>query len=800
MLDRLSQDLRYALRQLRNNPGFTVVTILVLALGIGANAAVFSVINAVLLRPLPFPDPGRLVQIWETNASRGRVQDTVSPYNFVDWRKQSSSMAEMAVYEYESLALTTRGAPERKDVALVSSSFFRIFQTEPQLGRTFSPEDDRPGSRSVVISYQAWRRHFNSDPNIVGRPITLDGEPFTIIGVMPVGFRFPALGTDLWGTPAFDLKSTGRGSHYLYGVGRLRPGVTLAQAQAEISTIAHRLEQQYPDTNHGGGVMLVPLQEEMVGSFRRALFLLWGAVTLVLLIGCANVAHLLLARSVSRQKEFAIRSALGAGRARLIGQLLSESTILAAAGGLLGIALSPLGIQLLMAGGGRIVPHTEAIHVDGHVIAFTSVACLLTAVIFGLLPALRASQVDLAAAVKQSGWDAPSGASYRLRSVLVVSELALSVMLLIGAGLLMKSFWQLRRVDPGFNAANVLGMRISVPESHYAGFRERAVLYQEMLDRIQALPGVECAAATNDLPFSGSRTSTSFDIDGLPPVPGESRDSDYRTVSSAYFSVMRIPLLQGRAFTEADNRRETPRVAIINDALVRRYWRRANPVGQRLTMNGDIYEVVGVVGNVKHDNLAANGVGEIYVPQYQGSTPPWTFLAIRSPTSLASLIPAIRNALREVAPAEPVYNIRTMQDRLSNSIAPQRLNALALAVFASFALLLATIGIYGVVAFAVEQRSREMGIRLAIGARPVDVLRLVVKQGLTLGLLGVAIGVGGALAMSRIIASLLYGTGAGDPFTYLVVSVTFLVLATVASYVPARRAARLDPGVALRWE
>jgi putative ABC transport system permease protein len=802
MLDRLFQDLRYAFRQLRSNPGFTVVTILVLALGIGANAAVFSVINAVLLRPLPFPDSGQLVQIWESNSSRGEIQETVSPWNFVDWQKQSTTLAQMAVHEYESLALATSGAPQRMDAALVSSGFFQVFQVAPQLGRTFLPEDDHPGSHSVVLSHKGWTSYFNSDPHIVGKAITLDGEPFTVIGVMPATFRFPALGTDLWATPAFDLKSRSRGTHYLFAVGRMRPGVALGQAQAEMSAIAHRLERQYPDTNQGTGVKLVPLQEEMVGSFRRGLLLLWGAVTLVLLIACANVAHLLLARSTARQKEFAIRTALGAGSPRLIQQLLTESGILGATGGLLGLALSPLAIHLLTAAGGHghIVPRTEGIRIDENVIAFTVVASLLTAVLFGLLPAFRSSRVDVVRAMKQSGWETSLGGSYRLRSVLVVSELALSVMLLIGAGLLIKSLWQLERVDPGFSPANVLGMRVSVPKSQYPGSRERAVLYQQMVDRIRAVPGVEDAAAINDLPFSGSRTTTSFDIDGLPAAPGESRDSDRRVVTSGYFNVMRIHLLKGRSFTDADNRRESPRVAIINEALLRLYWRNANPLGQRVVIDGQHYEIVGVVGNVKHDNLAAAGTGEIYVPQYQGGTPPWTFLAIRSHAGLGSLIPGVRNALREVAPGEPVYDTRNMEQRLAGSIAPQQFNAIALAVFASFALVLAAIGIYGVVAFATERRAHEMGIRMAVGAQPGDVLRLVVGQGLRLGFVGVVIGVAGALAISRIIAGMLYDTGTGDPITYLAVSVIFLGIAIVASYLPARRAARLDPMAALRWE
>ena len=801
-LDRFSDDLRYAFRQLRRNPGFTMVTILVLALGIGANAAVFSVINGVLLRPLPFPDSGQLVQIWESNPSRGAVQEPISPWNFVDWQKRSTTLAELAVYEYESLALTRRELPERMDAALVSSGFFRVFHVAPQLGRSFSPDDDRPGSHSVVLSYKGWTSHFNSDPRIVGKSVTLDGEAFTVIGVMPPAFRFPALGTDLWATPAFDLKSNSRGDHYLSAAGRMRAGVALGQAQAEMSAIAHQLEQQYPGTNQGSAVKLVPLQEEMVGSFRRGLLLLWGAVVLVLLIACANVAHLLLARSAVRQREFAIRTALGAGSPRLIQQLLTESAILAAMGGLLGLALSPLGIHLLMAGGGHghIVPRTEGIRIDGNVIAFTAAASLITAVLFGMFPAFRSSRVDVVTAMKQSAWEGSVGGSYRLRSVLVVSELALSVMLLIGAGLLIKSLWLLEQVDPGFNAANVLGMRVSVPRAQYPNSRERAVLYQEMVDRIRAIPGVEDAAAINDLPFSGSRTTTSFDIDGLPAAPGESRDSDRRVVTGGYFNVMRIGLLKGRSFSDADNRRESPRVAIINESLLRRYWRNANPLGQHLRIDGQHYEIIGVVGNVKHDNLAGAGTGEIYVPQYQGSTPPWSSFAIRSRMGLGSLIPAVRNALREVAPTEPVYDTRTMEQRLAGSIAPQQFNAIALAVFASFALVLAAIGIYGVVAFAVERRFHEIGIRMAVGAQPGDVLRLIVGQGLRLGLVGVLIGVGGALGVSRIIASLLFNTSTGDPITYVSVSAIFLGIVTVASYLPARRAARCDPMAALRWE
>ncbi|MGI8745278.1 MAG: ADOP family duplicated permease [Bryobacteraceae bacterium] len=801
-VEQLVQDLRYALRQLRNSPAFTGIAILVLAFGLGANVSLFTVINAVLLRPLPFPNPRDLVQIWEANPSRGELQDVISPYNFVDWQRQSGTMEGMAVYEYESFALVTGTAPQRMPGVLASSRFFDVFGIKPMLGRTFSADDDRPESHSVVLSYAAWQRRFNGDSDIAGKPITLNGEPFTVIGVMPAGFQFPGVNTEIWSTPAYDLKTRNRRSHYLFGIGRIKRGVTLGQAQAEMTTIARRLEQQYPDSNRGSTVNLVPLQEQMVGSFRPALLMLWGAVGLVLLIGCANIAHLLLARSVSRQREFAIRAALGAGRSRLIRQLLTESVILAAVGGLIGLALSIGGIRLLMAGGARFAPRIEGVHIDGHVLAFTSVVSLLTAILFGLLPAFRASRIDLATSAKQSGWSAPSGGSYRLRSMLVVSELALSVMLLMGAGLLIQSLWRLKNVNTGFAAGNVMAMRISLPESQYKTSILRAAEYQRMIERIEALPGVTGAAATNDLPFSGSRTGTSFDIEGIPLSPGESRPSDYRTVSSEYFRVMQIPLIKGRVFTEADNGRDTPRVAIINEALRHRYWPHADPLGQRLIVKDQDkpYEIVGVVGNVKHDNLAAAYAPEIYVTQYQGHTPSWTFLAIRSRTALESLIPAVRDVVREVAPAEPLYDLRTMQERVAASIAPQRFATLVLATFAVFALLLATIGIYGVVAFSVEQRRHEVGVRMALGARPGDVLRLVVRQGLLLGLVGIASGGVGSLAIERVLSSMLFGTRASDPGTFAAVSVVFVAITSLASYVPARRAALLDPMVALKYE
>lgn len=796
----LAQDLRYALRQFRNNPGFASIAVLVLACGLGANASLFTVINAVLLRPLPFPNPGDLVQIWEANPSRGELQNVISPYNFVDWQNQSGTIAEMAVYKYESFSLITRTAPERMPGVLASSRLFDVLGVKPMLGRTFSADDDRPESHFVVLSYGAWQHRFHADPDITGKPITLNGEPFTVIGVMPAGFQFPGANIELWGTPAYDLKTRNRRSHYLFGVGRINRGITLGRAQAELTVIARHLEQQYPESNRGSTVSLVPLQEQMVGRFRPAQLMLWGAVAVVLLIACANIAHLLLARSASRQREFAIRAALGAGRSRLIRQLLTESAILASVGGLIGLVFSIGGIRVLMAGGARFAPRMEGMHIDGHVLAFTSVVSLLTAILFGLLPAFRASQIDLATSAKRSGWGTPSGGSYRLRGALVVSEIALSTMLLIGAGLLIESLWRLENVDTGFAPENVMAMRISLAESQYKTCIQRATQYHRMIERIEALPGVTGAAATNGLPFSGSRTSTSFDIEGIPPSRGESRDSDYRTVSSEYFRVMQIPLIKGRAFAEADNRREMPGVAVINEVLLHRYWPHTEPLGQKLILNGKRYEIVGVVGNVKHDNLAAAYEPEIYVTQYQGHTPSWTFLAIRSHTALASLIPAVRDAVRDVAPAEPLYDLRTMQERVAASVAPQRFTTLVLATFAAFALLLASIGIYGVVAFSVEQRRHEVGVRMALGARPGDVLHLVVRQGLLLGVAGIVLGGVGSLAIQRVLSSMLYGTRANDPGVVLIVSVVLAAITSLASYIPARRAARLDPMVALRHE
>lgn len=801
-LERLWQDARYAFRLLARDRAFTAIVVIVLALGIGANAAIFSVVNTVLLRPLPYSDSDRLVQIWENKISQGTRQGPVSPYNFLDWEKQSRSFRNMAAYQYESFALTTRGAPERMPGLLVSGDFFKVFDATPLLGRTFRANEDRPGNQAVVLSYDAWHQRFNADPNIIGKAITLNEQPYSVIGVMPADFQFPTAGTEVWMTPAFDLKARSRGDHFLFAVGQLNAGVTLSQAQAEVATIAHRLEKQFPGTNRSSGVVLVSLQEQMVGGFKTGLLVLWSAVTLVLLIACANVAHLLLARSVSRQKEIAIRASLGAGRARVIRQLLTESMLLSLIAGMLGLAIGVAGIHLLSAGGLKAVPRTHGIHMDGAVFAFTVVISVLTGIIFGIVPAFNASKLNLAVSLKQTGWGTSlNESSYRLRSVLVVSELALAVVLLIGSGLLIKSFWLLQNVDPGFRAQNRLTMRLGVPEAKYPGFLELAQLYQRVIDRVAALPGVESVGATNDLPFAGSRTGTSFYVEGRPPAHDEdSPVADYRTVSPDYLTTFAIPLIKGRTFTARDNQQEAP-VAIINQALAHKYWPHDNPIGRRLMGLGDRpVEIVGVIGDVKHDNLAAVDAPEIYVPQLQGHTPPWTFLVIHSHLPVQSLITAVRGAVRDVDPDDPLFSLQTMEERLSASIAPQQFNTLMLGVFAGFALVLAALGIYGVIAYAVTERTHEIGVRMALGAQRNDVLRLVVTQGLRLTVAGVMLGLAGALALSRVLSGMLYATRPTDPATFAIVTSVLLLVAIMASYVPARRATRVDPMVALRDE
>jgi putative ABC transport system permease protein len=796
----LWQDVRFGLRQLRKNPGFTAVAVITLALGIGANTAIFSVINAVLLRPLPFPHADRLVQIWETDPQRGVDRGVVSPYNFRDWQSQNHDFAAMAAYGYDHFSLTSGESPFGLRGLRVSADFFRVFGVRPLWGRDFLANEDQPGAGHVaILSFTAWQNYFGRDPRIVGRKSTLDGEAYTVIGVMPSGFGVPGSGTEIWITPAFDLKNLSRSSHGLFAIGRLKPGITLAAARSEANTIARRLAQQYPDTNGHSGIVLIPLQEEIVGNTRSALLVLWGAVGLVLLIACANVASLLLSRGVARSKEFAVRSALGASRSRLAAQLLIESILLAAAGGALGLAFANWGIGAIVRT--AAIPRAQGVTLDARVLGFTGLLSILTGIVFGLAPAFASSSTDLNFALKKTLGSINAGVGgVRLRGGLVAGEIALSLVLLVSAGLLIKSLWLLGRVNPGFNPKSVLGVRLSLPESKYPNGLERAAVFKRVIERLAAVPGVESAGGVNDLPFSGSRTTSSFDIEGVPPSStAEVRQADRRDISPDYFKAMGIPLLKGRRFTDGDNA-DAPPVAIINEDLARKYWPGRDPIGQKLNLYEKDWEIVGVVGDVKLLDLAKENTPEMYLPCAQSGSPPWMFFAIQSRLGVSSLIASVRNAVREVVPDEPLYDVRTMEERVEASTAPRRLNAWLLGIFAALALVLSAVGTYGVIAYSVAQRTHEFGIRMALGAERGDVLKLVLGQGIALTLLGVSVGLAGAAGLTRYLSSLLYGVRPNDALTFATVGLLLTTVALLASYIPARRATKVDPMVALRYE
>jgi putative ABC transport system permease protein len=798
-METLFHDFRFALRLLRKSPGFAVAAVLTLALGMSANTVMFSVLNTVLLRPLPYPNPDRLVQIWETDARRGDMHGPVSPYNFVDWRNQSQTFEQMATYEYSSMVLTGQKDPARLGVLFVTASFFDVLKVPPLKGRTFLPDEDQPGKpRAAVLSYGAWRRYFDSDPEIVGKSVLLDDQAYSIVGVMPASFGFPQDGIEIWCLPGFDLKlQKGRGSHGLFAFGRLKPGVNLQHAQTEIDTIADRLAATYHQP--GDGVLLVSLQDEIVGNARRSLLVLWLAVIAVLLIACANVAGLLMARAVARQKEVAIRSALGGSRARLIRQFLTESVLLSTLGGILGIALSYSAGRLVVAASHGAVPRLHSLHIDGWVLAFTAIACLATGIAFGLAPAFSALRIDLNSSLKESGTAAQMTDRLHLRSLFVVAEIALAMVLLIAGGLLAKTLWRLQHVDTGFKPENILAFRFTVPRAKVPDDAKRGVMYERIAERLAALPGVESVGATNDLPFGGSRSGSSFDIENRPPDPNMVLHAGYRTVSPGYFYTMRIRLLQGREFSLHDNR-DSVFVAVVNQAFAKKFFANEDPLRHRLKSHDRLYEIVGVVGDVKHDDLGAPTSPELYLCYLQADLPPWTYFAVRSRTEPTALTGSIRNAMKEIAPDEPINSVYSMTRLLENWMSPQKFSSLLLAIFAGLALVLAAIGIYGVIAYSVVQRTREIGIRMALGADRANVLRLILRQGARIGMLGLVIGAAAAYLSTRALSSMLYGVDPHDPLIFAGIATSLFVVVVLASYLPARKATRVDPLIALRYE
>jgi len=787
----LWQDIRYGFRMLVRNPGFTFVVVLILALGIGANTAIFSVVNGVLLRPLPYGNPDRLVMVWGASPQKGWYHNPVSFPNFTDWRDQNRVFEDIAACRPNPFSFTGGGGVQQIAGEEVSCSLFQVLGVQAALGRTFLPEEEDP--HIVILSHGFWQRSFGSDPNIVGQSITLNGSPFTVIGIMPPDFWFPVFWSikadQLWVPLDLEPNERGRGNNCLVLVGRLKSDVTLRQAQTEMNTIARRLEQEYPNTNTGWTANLVRAHQQVVGNIRPALLVLLGAVGLVLLITCANVANLLLARAEARQKEVAIRRAVGASRLRLVRQLLTENVLLSALGGTLGALLAVWSIEPMLALIPGTVPRLDEIAIDLFVFGFTVTTSLLTGLLFGVAPALQVSGINVNQFLKEGTMTSTEGVQrHRLRRVLVISEVAVSLTLLIGAGLMVKSFLRLRSVDPGFNPQNLLIARVSLPRPNL----------QQFIERIEALPDVRSVGAVNRLPvYKGSQT-LSFTIEGRPSAaPGQDPSANFHVASCNYFHTMSIPVLMGRRFTQRDIE-ETPPVVVVNQTFARRHFPEDEPIGKRLSIGGTSHEIVGVIGDVKHGGLAGQVDPEIYWPFLQKSGGDM-FVVVRTVSDPVKLASVLRNEIKKLR-GKPIPYITTMERMLAATTLEPRFNMLLLGIFASAAVLLAAMGIYGVMSYAVTQRTHEIGIRMALGAQTRDVLQMVVKQGLSLALIGVAVGLGAALALSRVISSLLYEVSPTDPLTFVCVSLFFTGVALLASYIPARRAARIDPMVALRYE
>jgi putative ABC transport system permease protein len=799
----LLQDLRYGLRRLSRSPGFTLVAVGALALGIGANTAIFSVVNAVLLRPLPYPEPEQLVQVYESRPRQNMTRVDVSPNEFLAWADEGGSFRQLAAVDFASFNLTGRGEPERVSGALVTASYFPLFGVRPAHGRAFLPEEDQPGRDNVVVlGHELWQQSFGADPAVVGRAVNLDGTACTVVGVMPQGFRLPQ-NAKLARPVAFTAQDRTRaGSHFLTVYGRLKPGVTGELAAAELAAVAGRLEQTFAQTNVGHQVMLAPLHEELVGDVRPALLLLLGAVGLVLLIACANLANLLLARAAARRKEVAVRAALGASRWRIVRQLLAESVLLSGAGGAAGLLLAVWGVDLLVGLDPAGVQRVGAVSLDAGVFAFTAALSLLTGLLFGLAPALQASKTDFVETLKEGGRSSGGGpARSRLRSALVVAEVALTVVLLVSAGLLTKSFRRLLDVDPGLDPRGVLTLDLSLPDTKYAESHQVAAFYRQLLESVAALPGVEAAGAVSVLPLAGSDNSNFVQIEGRPPLPaGQALRAGRRNVSADYFKALRIPLKGGRGFADADSA-EAPRVAVINEAMARAFFAGEDPLGKRLRTgdNNPWVTVVGVVGDVRHRGLDVDVRPEMFFHAAQTPSREMT-LVVRAAGDPLALVGAARERVLAVDRDQPVGNVKTMETWLAESLASRRFAVLLLGLFALVAAALAAVGLYGVVSYTVAQRTHELGLRLALGARPRDVLRLVIRQGMSMTLVGAVVGLVAALAFARLMSGLLFGVAAHDPATFVGVPVLLLAVALLACYVPARRATKVDPMVALRHE
>ena len=803
-------DLRYGARMLAKSPGFTGVAVIALALGIGANTAIFSVVNAVLIRPLAYRDADKLVIVWEK--SRKNDQNVVNPANFMDWSEQNNVFTEMAATVDQNAVMLGDGEPEEVPSQFATTNLFSLLGVEAILGRTFSPDDGKPDQpRVVILSNGLWQRRFGGDPKIIGRKLNINRAEAVVIGVMPAGFKWhirkgsiTAKTAELWSPRVITNEMRTRHGRFMTVAARIKPGVTLEQAQTEMNVIGARLEQQYNDFNANWGVNVVPLRTQFTGELRAALLVLLGAVGFVLLIACVNVANLLLARAAARQKEIAVRAAIGASRGRILRQLLTESVLLAAIGGAAGLLLALWGTDLLVSLSPRELADLQQVKISAPVLGFTLAVSLLTGIIFGMAPAFEATRLNLHESLKEGGKNFGGGTrSHRLRSAFVITEIALALVLLVGAGLLVRSFSRLQSVDPGFNAKNVLTMRISLPVRKYDSDRKRIDFFRQAVEGMKALPGIEAAGATNFLPFAGPHAGTLVEIEGRPKLPpGQELETGSCVTDANYFEAMQIPLKRGRLFTEQEAT-EMRHVVVINEAFALKNFPGEDPLGKRVTiyMKDDNVptEIIGIVGDNKHMGLDSEVEPMSYWPHPELAFPFMT-LVIRTHGDPSSIAPTARNVIQTLDGEQPVADVRTMEGLLADSVARARFNTLLLTVFAVVALILAAVGIYGVMSYAVTQRTHEIGIRMALGAQTSHVLALVVRQGMIMAVTGVTIGLVAAFALTRILASLLYGVSATDPQTFLVIALLLASIALLACYLPARRATKVDPMVALRYE
>jgi putative ABC transport system permease protein len=800
-------DLRYALRMLAKSPAFTLIAVLTLGLAIGANTAIFSVVNAVLLRPLPYPHSEQLVRVFGKQPQLDLAPN--SPANFLEWREENQVFERIGTYVGKGFNLLGGDKPERVIGARVSADVLPLLGVQPALGRFFANDEDQEGRAQVVIlSHDFWRSRFAGDPNMLRQTITLNDKPYTVVGVMPAGFAFPTTRTQVWVPMAFSAaERQTRDTNYIDVIARLKPGVALDQARANMVAVARSQAERYPRTNFGVGVTVVSLQEHIVGDVRPMLVVLLGAVAFVLLIACANVANLLLARAAARQREMAIRGALGASRSRVVRLLLTESVLLAVVGGAVGLLLAIWSLDLLVSLKPANLPRLAEIGVNRTVFLFTLAVSVVTGLLFGVAPALQVSKMDLNEGLKESsrgGTDSPR--RHRMRALLVVSEVALSLVLLVGAGLMIRSFSRLLAVDPGFKADHVLTAFVSLPASKYPKREEQTAFFDRLLERLRNVSGVSAAGLVTDIPLYGG-SSTGFDVEGRPPAaPGQRAMTDYRLTSPDYFAAMGMKLVKGRAFSRYDN--ETgPGVVIINETLAAHFFAGEDPIGKRLDLSGDpkdLREIVGVVADVRNYGVDAEVKPEVYVPflqsapEYLSGVVSALTIVVRSAIEPASLGAALREQVQALDKDQPVSEIKTMEWYLADSMAQRRFNMFLLGAFAGLALVLAAVGIYGVIAYTVTQRTHEMGIRIALGAKGGDILRLVFVNAMTTTLTGIALGLGAAFALTRLLRSLLYQVSPTDPIVFAAIPLLLVSVAVIATYLPARRAMKVDPITALR--